>query len=196
MPTELQNEEQYRRVFDKNREKVLNVALDVRKFEIELYWKRTTYFWTLITATFAGYFVLKNAAPKHPGSIFMITCIGLVLSLSWYLANRGSKYWQENWERHVDVLEGEFIGPLYKTTLSHGQFGLARLLDGFPFSVSKINQLVSLYITLIWLGLTIQSLMSVAFGTERSNRPGLGGIYRRRSLGIDFARRFDAGYFS
>ena len=36
----------------------LDQALDIRKFEIELYWKRTAYFWTLITAAFAGYFVI------------------------------------------------------------------------------------------------------------------------------------------
>jgi lipopolysaccharide export LptBFGC system permease protein LptF len=38
----------------------LNHALDIRKFEIELYWKRAAYFWTFIAAAFAGYFLLLN----------------------------------------------------------------------------------------------------------------------------------------
>jgi len=38
--------------------KTLEHALEVRKFEIELYWKRTTYFWAFIASSFAGYFVV------------------------------------------------------------------------------------------------------------------------------------------
>lgn len=30
-------------------------AMDVRKFEIELYWKRATYFWTFIGLSLAAY---------------------------------------------------------------------------------------------------------------------------------------------
>ena len=33
----------------------LEQAYEVRKFEIELYWKRATYFWTFIGASFAAY---------------------------------------------------------------------------------------------------------------------------------------------
>lgn len=99
------------------RAEALKHALDIRKFEIEMYWKRATYFWTLITATFAGYFALLSSH-QIPGLILLVNCIGLVLSIGWYLVNRGSKYWHSNWERHVDILEDEIIGPLYKTTLA------------------------------------------------------------------------------
>jgi hypothetical protein len=75
-----------------------------------------------------------------------VSCIGLILSTSWYLVNRGSKYWQENWERHVDLLEDEFAGPLYKMTIADEQFHWWKLLKGFPVSVSKVNQLTSLYV--------------------------------------------------
>ncbi|PNK76643.1 hypothetical protein CEQ35_022730 [Yersinia enterocolitica] len=40
----------------------LEKAHEIRKFEIELYWKRTAYFWTLIAAMFAGFLLL---ASKH-----------------------------------------------------------------------------------------------------------------------------------
>lgn len=141
----------------KKQSETLKYALEIRKFEIDLYWKRTGYFWGLIAATFAGYISLQNNtnSPDCSNSlIFLVTCIGLTLSLGWYLANRGSKYWQENWERHVDVLEDNVLGPLYKTTLAFGWKKALNPLDSYPFSVSKINQILSLYITLIWFGLS------------------------------------------
>ena len=48
--------EQYSSLFEfeddesKLREKALDLALDIRKFEIELYWKRAAYFWGFIGA--------------------------------------------------------------------------------------------------------------------------------------------------
>lgn len=36
------------------RKKALENILDIRKFEIEMYWKRATYFWTFIGAVFVG----------------------------------------------------------------------------------------------------------------------------------------------
>ena len=36
--------------------KALEIALDTRKFEIELYWKRTGYFVLFIGAIFVGYY--------------------------------------------------------------------------------------------------------------------------------------------
>jgi len=103
-------------------EKALEYALDIRKFEIELYWKRTTYFWTLIVVLFTGFILVKSGKSGHENLIFLISCIGLVLSTGWYLVNRGSKYWQENWERHVDILEEKVIGSLYKTTIAKEEF--------------------------------------------------------------------------
>jgi len=43
-------------------EKALNLALDIRKFEIELYWKRATYFWTFIGAALAGYALVDETS--------------------------------------------------------------------------------------------------------------------------------------
>jgi hypothetical protein len=140
------------------RSEALKVALDIRKFEIDLYWKRAGYFWTLIVAAFGAYFALRNVDHiRDTSSIFIVTCVGSVLSMAWYLTNRGSKYWQENWERHVDALEDEIVGPLYKTTLSEEEFPFLKLHRGYPFSVSKINQLVSLFVTLVWFGLAVRA---------------------------------------
>jgi len=147
---------------EQRRRRAYDLAWEIRKFEIDLYWKRATYFWTLLAATFAGYFALasEQSVAQHPILLFLASCIGLVLSTSWYLVNRGSKYWQENWERHVDSLEDEFVGPLYKTTISTEQFRWWEFWGGYPFSVSKVNQLTSLFIALVWLALAISSFPS------------------------------------
>ena len=43
-------------------EKALERALDIRKFEIDLYWKRTVYFWTFIAATSASFVVVQTSS--------------------------------------------------------------------------------------------------------------------------------------
>jgi hypothetical protein len=164
MGKRIQGPEAYRAAFpdSENRKCAYKLAMQIRQFEIELYWKRATYFWTLIAATFAGYFALSAKDTRvHPGLLFLVSSIGLVLSTSWYLVNRGSKYWQQNWESHVDSLEDEFAGPLYKTTIANEKFCWWKPWDGYPFSVSKVNQLASLYITLVWLALAVSSFPSV-----------------------------------
>jgi hypothetical protein len=141
----------------------LEFALDIRKFENGLYWKRASYFWTLIAASFVAYFALQSS--KRPESlaplVLLVSCLGFLLSLGWYLVNRGSKYWQENWERHADLLESKVVGPLYKTTISRQEFSLLEFWGGYPYSVSKINQLISLFVALVWLGLVIGALPAV-----------------------------------
>jgi hypothetical protein len=118
----------YRKNFglDEERKKkaacALEHALDIRKFEIGLYWQRATYFWTLITVAYAGFFAVLSADKiGSPGDqdayAYLISIVGFVFAFAWFLANRGSKFWQENWENHVDMLEDEVIGPLYKTIL-------------------------------------------------------------------------------
>ncbi len=137
-------------------------ASDIRKFEIEMYWKRATYFWAIIAVTFAGYFALSTAASTPLKNIYLllISSMGVVFTYSWYLVNRGSKYWQENWENHLDLLEDEITGPLYKTVLerpnSRARKDFNDCIDKVVTgpskqSVSKINQWVAIYILSIWI---------------------------------------------
>jgi|TARA_B100000989_G_C19400934_1_gene409937 membrane-bound acyltransferase YfiQ involved in biofilm formation len=143
-------------VDEKVRESALKQALDIRKFEIELYWKRTAYFWTLIAATFAGYVAIQSKNPDADLSL-LVSSIGLCFSIGWYFVNRGSKYWQGNWERHVDLLENEFSGPLYKLTPSHTEYRFLKLNSAYPFSVSRVNQILSLFVVMIWCVLVVSS---------------------------------------
>lgn len=153
---EIFNDSEYKKYFlsklkkDKILEKTLEQALETRKFEIELYWKRTTYFWAFIASSFAGYFVVIESTEFKEMTI-VVSMIGLLFSIGWYLANRGSKYWQKNWETHVDLLEDKLIGPLYGTILNPTSIKLNKITGEYPFSVSKINQILSFNIILVWI---------------------------------------------
>ena len=82
---------------NKNFEKALEFAIDIRKFEIELYWKRATYFWTFIAATFTGYALVYTKGGDNKEIILLLfSCLGLLFSFAWFLVNKGSKYWQYN----------------------------------------------------------------------------------------------------
>jgi hypothetical protein len=111
----------------------LQEARENRRFEIELYWKRAGYFWLFISAAFAGYAALQ----AHQIIAFLLACLGLIFSLAWYFVNRGSKYWQENWELHVDLLEDSFSGPVYKTIVQRTESRFWELSGPYPFSVSR-----------------------------------------------------------
>ena len=136
-------------------ESALTIALDIRKFEIDLYWKRATYFWSFLAVTLAGYFgllVAMDLPDKQRGeALLTVSCLGFVFSLAWYFVNRASKFWQENWEKHVDLLEDAPIGPLYKTVLSDSRLRWWRFAGPYPFSVSKLNQLLSLFVAGLFL---------------------------------------------
>lgn len=139
----------------------LKEALDIRKFEIDLYWRRTTYFWTLLASIFVGYFATEELSNTSDQFLLIISSLGITFSFAWYCVNRGSKYWQLNWERHVDMLEEPITGPLHKTVINNKQFRRRDLKKPYPFSVSKINQILSCYVLLIWSVLWIRSIFKV-----------------------------------
>jgi hypothetical protein len=164
--TETISPRNYKHLFQGKEGAALAHALDIRKFEIDLYWKRATYFWTFIGATFAGFLAVQSSTVSNKEDLsVLLSCLGLVFSFAWFCVNRGSKYWQENWEKHVDMLEDSEIGPLYKVVLSRNtedynwrQIGKDWVSGPRPLSVSKINQIISLYVFVLWVGLLIYSL--------------------------------------
>lgn len=131
-----------------------NQAWDARKFEIDNYWKRTTYFWAFQVSSFAGYFAVISSdnynfdPPKNPEILFCIIAIGALTALAWSLINIGSKFWQRHWEKHIDMLEDDITGPLYKTVFAYKSTR--------TFSVSKINSIVSRFFVVIWFVLGIK----------------------------------------
>lgn len=132
------------------------IALDTRNFEIEMYWKRSTYYWTLIGAAFAAYFIVVTIGDEFPMFYkIIIGLFGLATSYAWHIASRGSKFWQKNWEKHVDFLEDWNNGPLFKI-VRVSKAGLEEKLNpvrDYPISVSKINQLLSFGVILLWISM-------------------------------------------
>ena len=131
--------------------KAYEIAEDVRKFEIDKYWQRTLYFWGFITAIYVAYFsVLKEfyttcGISKHGAiPLVILSALGLFFCVSWFLASKGSKHWQENWENHIDMLEDEITGPLFKIYLTD---------SSDSFSVSKINIMAGRVLSLCAFGL-------------------------------------------
>ena len=120
-----------------SRKSALERAHDIRKFEIELYWKRSNYFWVLQGAVFAAIgFAWDNRASAV--EIFLpVLLAGLGLLTAWagYLAAQGSKFWQRNWEHHIDMLETEFEGNLYKSVYV-GPSGMKWSLSGMSESMA------------------------------------------------------------
>lgn len=151
---------------DSKRQDALKEARGNRKFEIELYWKRAGYFWLFIAAAFGGYASLRD----HQVIAFTIACSGFLFSLAWYFVNRGSKYWQGNWELHVDLLEDDVSGPIYKTVVQRSKCNFCEFDGPYPFSVSKINQLLSLFVTIVWL-VPLARTVAIVWGLESIMAP-------------------------
>jgi len=144
--------------------RALAYALDIRKFEIEMYWKRGTYFWAFIAAAFAGYALTHKATDSDPWLSILFSALGLVFSFAWYLVNRGSKFWQSNWERHVDLLEDMTLGPLYKVVAVTADNSAGNpLTSPAQFSVSKLNQVLSVFVVAVWFLLFVRSLLPISF---------------------------------
>jgi len=132
----------------------LERAHEIRKFEIDLLWKRTTYMSTFQAFLFAALGVSFSADNPELAVYFLrvIVCVvGMFSALFWFLMNKGSKFWYGNWENHIDFLEYEFEGNLHKTVLSR---------DGkLPFSVSKINISTSFMFFGTWCMLAVLFLV-------------------------------------
>lgn len=134
---------------NKIKEKALNKAWEIRNYEINLYWKRAVYFWvfntSLACASYKVYFCPSDNYSES--NIFLLgicILIGFACSIAWLLSNIASKRWQENWENHIDLLENEKYGRLYKTVLSKYEY--------FPRpSVSRLNLKISFLIFIFWL---------------------------------------------
>ena len=137
------------------KQREIDIAHDVRKFEIELTWKRSAYM-----GTFQGFliaalgFMLAKAAPMDEWARFfsVFVCIaGLFLSRAWILINTGSKFWQRYWEQYL-IEKGD------KTDYESQSKSFKDKLGKYPrFSIARTNIRVSWFFFLV-LGTRYHSL--------------------------------------
>lgn len=146
-------------------ERALKNAIKSREFEIQMYWKRASYFWLFVSALWVafgkllldwGYLDGLNKDNLYQFStLLVLSFTGLGLSVAWYFVNKGSKFWQENWEYQINFLENEIIGKSYKTILSDRNINVRSEFNqswfgSFPFSVSKINVIIAFSSAILW----------------------------------------------
>jgi hypothetical protein len=145
------NDEQKRLAFD--------YAFDARQQEISRFWNRTLVFWGFVTATFVAFGVLSDKEhPLQRDYLLPMVCFGLISSLAWTLQSRGSKYWLEQWEKKVTILEKEvlefdLVGNL---EVREQKKGLKAWWGSYPWSVTSLLIAVSDMAVLIWLLLLIK----------------------------------------
>jgi hypothetical protein len=124
----------------------LSRAYALRSFEIEHYWKRATFFWGFQAAIFAAFgFVWKDSGgPTQSGPLVLgLSSLGILTAIANYLSARGSKFWQKNWEKHIDMLEDEVEGRLHKTIW---------LPEGLrEYSVSGVNLMLGRFFIVFWI---------------------------------------------
>src|ERR1017187_5869681 len=84
-----------------------NAIYDTRKFEISLLWQRSNVFWLFTAAAFTAFF---GTVSNHLMYSIIVCNIGFFCTFCWTLANRGSKFWQTNWEKHMSKIESDFFG--------------------------------------------------------------------------------------
>ncbi|WLD94624.1 hypothetical protein [Alkalihalobacillus sp. AL-G] len=138
--------------------KRFEVSLQTRNFEIELFWKRSLFFWGFIASAFIGF---ANLFDKNFYLSIIIANFGFICSLCWTLVNRGSKFWQENWESKVADKELSKYSKLF-TEIEPVQNKFP-LLQARKYSVSKLAIGLSDYVVILWAGIII---FSVCFSKE------------------------------
>jgi len=137
-----------KRFYRRRAKAALNRAHDIRKFEIELLWKRAAYVATFQTLLFAALGFSFRTESNIIVSLFQIvTCIaGIFTSFFWRVINEASRLWHKNWTYHIDFLECEFEGKLLKTVL-HGK--------AESHSVSRANIYISRVFFVAWVVLAL-----------------------------------------
>ena len=122
----------------------LNIAWQNWRQEIQIYWQRALYFFGFISIIGAGYVKIKASSPNNTVVSLLFSMLFVFLAFCWYLSNRGSKFWQENWELHIKELEN--LKDYSLTNVLSKQTDKKKILSSFPYSPYKINTLISLII--------------------------------------------------
>lgn len=165
---------EYRKHFDGLKQKrALSVALTMRNFEHELYWKRAVFGWGLIAVAFGGFFALKESEHGF-ATRYAVACFCFLASIAWFFLNKGSMCWHDNWDAHVENLEDEYIGPLFKTVMNMNDPSPWRFGRPFNFSTRRINEILAL--TFAAVGLVLMARTAYSFLPLRAELPFIGAL--------------------
>ena len=123
-----------------------DAAIRAREFEIDLFWKRALFFWGFLAAAFVA---LAATHGKSPRLAVVVASFGAVCAWTWTLANRGSKFWYESWEKKLQTAEPPITGPFFaqiETPKHEGWWLSAR-----RYSVSRLAIGLSDFTLFVWI---------------------------------------------
>lgn len=129
-------------------------AHELRKFEIENYWRRSSYFWGFQLVAFGALALTAKDGRFYPPIVVVVSVFGALAALTGILTARGSKFWQANWEAHVDFLEMAVEGKLHTTALIEGDVS---------FSVSRVNERFLEVLFIGWLTAFVAAAATLLF---------------------------------
>ena len=128
-----------------NRDEVdlFDKVLELRKFEIDNFWKRTLFFWGALAVILLTYFKSK-IGDEH---LVFISLIGILYTFIFSLSIRGSKYWQEHWEVQAKEFKDDIklFDEITTPTM------VSKFTFPYRFSVSKLTMLLSDLTVLMWV---------------------------------------------
>jgi SAM-dependent methyltransferase len=127
--------------------RAFDVAHANRLFEIELFWKRSLFYWGFIATATVGYGTTRGSSSDLA---FLIALFGLVCSFVWAAGNRGSKYWQEYWEKKVTDLQYEVAGNIFFDRCPR-KYPLREQFAPRRISVSKLTIALSDFVVMMWI---------------------------------------------
>ena len=144
--------------------KAFDTSFDTRKFEIGLFWQRSLFFWGFIAASLVAYGEITKEKDYDHDIALAIACFGLVCSVAWTLANRGSKYWQGAWEARVETTEKDVLGiEMFKddyTPRRRDWWGEWR------YSVSRLTMALSDFAVGLWVLLACKTIPGLPWPKE------------------------------
>jgi len=142
---------------DELKKERLEKALQLRNFEIELFWKRFNHFWLISAAALVGYVSVKE---RTDGILLLVSCFGLVSSFCWTLLNIGSKWWHEAWEAKLksypEVLGKDFFQDYEPEHPRVFIFKLRR------FSVTTVAVGISTFCVALWFALATWHVLKLS----------------------------------
>ena len=150
--------EMYNRVHEEYNINLYEKVLELRKFEIENFWKRALFFWGTIALIYVGYTKIDNQNPYF----IIIPLIGFLFNLIFSLSIRGSKYWQEHYENLATQYEIGMNFILFRHKNTEDFLG-NKFIYSKPhrFSVSKLAMLLADLSLIVWLLLWLKSIFEI-----------------------------------
>jgi len=141
--------------------KRFEVAFQCRNMEIDLFWKRSSFYCVFVGAALVAYYTARTEMAYFG---LMIASFGLVASFAWLLGSIGSKWWIENWERKVEESAPAVVGDLFSVSDEHlkRNFGVSPI----RFSVTRLAILLSAFGVVLWVVIFMSELFR-HFGSSR-----------------------------